>query len=206
MRCDRLRLTAKGEQAPDHVTGDAPSEITRVQRATREIRRLAKLIAAGESEGVRDGEDKGDGCILQRRDISTPVEIERERGWGRALTDERQPHEVERGDSQDGEGDPEDGLRVHGEPEEAGVGGIDDLGAGLAALEDPLAVAGRGVDLVPPPQAHEAAAGDVLEVVEVGGQQEDRDDEDEYQVFEPEEAEKVHEEGGCGFVLRVGID
>lgn len=171
MRCDRLRLTAKGEQAPDHVTGDAPSEITRVQRATREIRRLAKLIAAGESEGVRDGEDKGDG-------------------------DERQPHEVERGDSQDGEGDPEDGLRVHGEPEEAGVGGIDDLGAGLAALEDPLAVAGRGVDLVPPPQAHEAAAGDVLEVVEVGGQQEDRDDEDEYQVFEPEEAEKVHEEGG----------
>lgn len=208
MRCNRSRLTGKGEQTPDHVTCDTAGEITRVQRAAREIRRLAELVAPGEGEGVRDGEGKGDACDLQRPDVSTEErkgKVKREKE--RALTNERQPDEVEASDGQDGEGGPQDGLRVHGEPEEAGIGGVDDLGAGLAALEDPLAVAGRGVDLVPPPQAHEAAAGDVLEVVEVGGQQEDGDDEDEHHAFrEEEEAEEVHEEGGCGFVLRVGIN
>jgi len=53
-----------------------------------------------------------------------------------------------------------------------------------------------GVDLVPPAEAYEAAAGDVLEVVEVGGQKEDGDDEDEDEVFGEEEAEEeVDEEG-----------
>lgn len=65
MRYDRSRLTAKGEQAPDHVTRDITGEITRVQRAACEIRRLAELVAAGEREGVRDGEDKGDSYIFQ---------------------------------------------------------------------------------------------------------------------------------------------
>jgi hypothetical protein len=39
--------------------------------------------------------------------------------------------------------------------------------------------AGLRVDFVPPAQADEAAAGDVFEVVEVGGEEEDGDDEDE---------------------------
>jgi hypothetical protein len=42
-----------------------------------------------------------------------------------------------------------------------------------------MRVARRGIDLVPPAQADETAAGDVFQVVEIGGQKEDRDDEDE---------------------------
>lgn len=84
-----------------------------------------------------------------------------------------QPHERE-----DGEQDPEDGLDVEREPEEAAVGRVDRLGAGLAALKDPLRVARLHVHLVPPPQSHESTAGNVLEVVKVGGEEEDGDDED----------------------------
>ena len=60
-----------------------------------------------------------------------------------------------------------------------------------------MAVAGLGVDLVPPAQAYEAAAGDVLEVVEVGGEQQDGDDEDEDEVGCEKDTEQVDEEGGC---------
>ena len=42
-----------------------------------------------------------------------------------------------------------------------------------------MRVAGRGVDFVPPAQADEAAAGDVLQVVEVKGEEEEGEDEDE---------------------------
>lgn len=121
----------------------------------------------------------------------------RERKSGERLTNKRQPDELEPDQGQYGQGDPEQGLGVHGEPEEAAVGGVDDLGAGLAALKDPVAVARGRVDLVPPAQANEAPPRDVLEVVEVGREQEDRDDEDHDQVVDEEHAEQVHEEGGC---------
>ena len=116
------------------------------------------------------------------------------------LTNKRQPHKLETNDGEDGEGDPEDGLAVDGEPEEAAVCRVDGLGAGFAALEDPVAVAGGGVDLVPPAQADEAAASDVLEVVEVHGQQQDGDDEDHDHVIGKDDAEEVDEEGGYAFV------
>lgn len=45
-----------------------------------------------------------------------------------------------------------------------------------------MRVAGGRVDFVPPAQPDEAAAGDVFEVVEVGGEEEDSDDEDEDEV------------------------
>lgn len=97
---------------------------------------------------------------------------------GNQRTNEGQPQELELDEGQDGEQDPENGLYVEREPEEAAIGRVDDLGPGLAALEDPFGVARGRVDLVPPPQADEAAACDVLEVVEVGGEEEDGDDED----------------------------
>lgn len=93
-------------------------------------------------------------------------------------TDERQPHKGQRHKRQDGHDDPEHGLQVQGEPEEAAVGGVDHLCAGLAALKHPLRVSRLGVDLVPPPETDEAAARNVLDVVEVGGEEEDGDDED----------------------------
>ena len=59
----------------------------------------------------------------------------------------------------------------------------------FARLKHPVRVARRGVDFVPPAQPDEAAAGDVLEVVEVQGEEEQRDDEDEDEVADEEDAE-----------------
>jgi hypothetical protein len=67
-----------------------------------------------------------------------------------------------------------------------------------------VAIAGLGIRFVPPAQADEAAAGDVLQVVEVGGEQEDGDDEDKDEVGGEEDAEEVNEEGGFYNRLLVG--
>lgn len=42
-----------------------------------------------------------------------------------------------------------------------------------------MRIAGRGVDFVPPAEADEAAAGDVFEVVEIKGEEEEGEYEDE---------------------------
>lgn len=54
-----------------------------------------------------------------------------------------------------------------------------------------MGVPSRRVDFVPPAEADQAAAGDVFEVVKVGGEEEDGDDEDHDEVFSEEEAEEV---------------
>lgn len=60
-----------------------------------------------------------------------------------------------------------------------------------------MRVARLGVDFVPPAEAYESSAGDVFEVVEVGCQEKDGDDEDEDEgAVEDEAAEEVDEEGG----------
>lgn len=46
-----------------------------------------------------------------------------------------------------------------------------------------MGIPGSGVDFVPPAQADEAPAGDVFQVVEVGGEEEHGEDEDEDAVF-----------------------
>lgn len=93
-------------------------------------------------------------------------------------TNERQPQELQLEQRDDGHEDPHDGLHIHGQPEEARVRRVDDLGPRLAALEHPPRLAGR-VHLVPPAQAHEAATRNVLRVVKVGGEEEHRDNEGE---------------------------
>ena len=107
----------------------------------------------------------------------------RNRGQGEAggkevreHTDKRHPQELQPDKRNDRHDDPHDGLHVHGQPEEARVRRVDHLGPRLAALKHPPRVA-RGVDLVPPAQPHETAAGDVLGVVEVRGEEEHCDDE-----------------------------
>lgn len=97
---------------------------------------------------------------------------------GAELTDERQPQELQAHQRQNGHQYPQHGLQVQRQPEEAAVGRVDDLGAGLAALKHPLRVTRLGVDFIPPAEPDEAAAGNVLEVVEVAGEEEDGDDED----------------------------
>lgn len=102
-------------------------------------------------------------------------------GWAPCaqLTNKRQPDEHEAHERQYSQRDPQQRLDIVGQPEEAAIGGVDDLGAGLAALKHPLGVARGRVDLVPPAQPDEPAAGDVFQVVEVAREEEDGDDEDE---------------------------
>lgn len=50
---------------------------------------------------------------------------------------------------------------------------------------------GLSVDFVPPAESYETAAGDVLEIVEVGGEEEDGDDEAEDEVLYEVDADEV---------------
>lgn len=98
------------------------------------------------------------------------------------LTNHAQPHKPEPQHCQHRQSDPQRRLHVQRQPEKPTVGLIRSAaaaGARVRALKDPGRVAGGGVDLVPPAQADEAAASDVFEVVEVGGEEEDGEDEDE---------------------------
>lgn len=111
------------------------------------------------------------------------------------LTHERQPDELEADERNDRQQNPQHGLRVQRDPEEALVRRVDVADRGIRTLKDPAAVARGGVNLVPPAQADEAAARNVLEVVEVRGEQEDGDDEDEDEVGgEEAQTEEVDEE------------
>ena len=96
------------------------------------------------------------------------------------LTHNAQPLRAQ--DIQHPQARPQHGLQIQRQPEEAAVGFVVAAAAadaGGGGLEHPRAAAGGGVDLVPPPQADEPPAGDVFQVVEVGGEEEDREDEDE---------------------------
>ena len=96
----------------------------------------------------------------------------------RVLTNQRQTDKFELDDGNDGQCDPQGWLDVQTQPEKALVGRADLTSLGISALKDPTAVARGLVDLVPPPQSHQSAPGNVLQVVEVGGKEDDGDDED----------------------------
>ena len=66
-------------------------------------------------------------------------------------TNQRQPYEPQPDDDEQGQANPQQRLDVDGEPEEAAVGRVDFFSAGLASLEDPVAVSRCRVDFVPPP-------------------------------------------------------
>lgn len=99
------------------------------------------------------------------------------------LTNKRQPQKLEPDNGQNRHQDPPHRLDVQRQPEEPAVRRIDLPRAGLQALKHPLRLARRRVDLVPPPQPDEAPPGNVLEVVEVGRQEENGDDEDHDPIF-----------------------
>lgn len=48
------------EQASHHVAGDASCQVGAAEGAAGQVGGLAELVAAGEGEGVHDGEDEGD--------------------------------------------------------------------------------------------------------------------------------------------------
>lgn len=96
------------------------------------------------------------------------------------LTNKTQPnHTAQTDNGQNGKTDPQRRRHVQTQPEEALVRGSDSAGSGIGGLEDPSGVAGGSVDFVPPAETDQATTGNVFEVVEVGGEDEEGDDEDE---------------------------
>lgn len=94
------------------------------------------------------------------------------------LTNKRQPQKLQPYNRQNRHQNPPHRLHVQRQPEEAAVRRVDLPRARLQALKHPLRLARLRVDLVPPPQADQPPARNVLEVVEIRGQQQNRNDED----------------------------
>lgn len=116
----------------------------------------------------------------------------------RKHTDRHQPDQVlQPHEREDGQGNPQRRDNVHAQPEEALVSPVLRARGLGRRLKDPVAVARRGVDFVPPSQADQAAAGDVLEVVKVDREEQEGQDEDEDEVADEEDPEEVHEEASC---------
>jgi hypothetical protein len=69
-------------------------------------------------------------------------------------------------------------LDIQSKPEKAAISRVDSLGTWLAALKYPLRLSRLGIDLIPPAQTYKSTTGNVLDVVEVGGEEENRNDED----------------------------
>jgi hypothetical protein len=153
---------------------------------------MAELVAAREGKGVCDGEHESNNCQPVRTQSQS-----RPHSSSNKLTNKRQPDKVQSHKRQDSQRNPQHGLRIQGDPKEALVRGIDLARRRVGALKHPAPVARRRVDFVPPAQPHEAPACNVLEVVEVHGQQQHGDDEDHDEVGGQEaEAEDVDEDAG----------
>lgn len=185
---------------------------------------MAEFIAARVGKSVCEGENEGDGyislslaSIFQPHQQSCsneyvtlfipnqpfpPLNQEEEE----QLTNKRQPDKLKANQRYNREQDPQHRLRIQRDPKEAFICSIDFPLGGIRALKHPSTVARRAVNLVPPPQPDQAPSRDVLEVVEVGGEEEDGYDEDEDEVGgEEAEAEEVNEEGCCGLTISICI-
>lgn len=115
-----------------------------------------------------------------------------------ALTIQRQPYELEAEKRENGQGYPEGRLRIQCQPKEPLIRSCHSLATWLVrlrrTLKNPMAVASLCIDLVPPPQSHQASTRYVLEVVEVHGKEDDGDDEDEDEVVCEYHAQEIDQE------------
>jgi len=126
-------------------------------------------------------------------------QVLQERGSSK-LTNKRQPDRLHTSQRHYCQYNPEYGLRIQRQPEETLIRRINVPRLWIRRLEYPAPVARLAVCLVPPAQPDQPPARNVLEVVEVDGEEEDCDDEDEHEVGgEEAQAEKIDEEGGCAW-------
>jgi putative component of membrane protein insertase Oxa1/YidC/SpoIIIJ protein YidD len=93
--------------------------------------------------------------------------------------------------------DPTDGLRIQCQPEESPIRSVDLSAIRICRLKHPVPVSRAGIDFVPPTQAHQSPPSNVFQIVEIDGEQDYRDDEDEDVVCAKVEAEEVGKEAGC---------
>ena len=154
--------TSPREPIAHHPARKVPRQPRPIHGIRRETRSMAKLVAPRVRKRIRERQNKRNRYSQSAFPPCPPT-------LKSLLTNQREPDELEAHERHDGEQDPQHGLRVQGNPEEALVRRVLLPAAFLGALKHPAAVARGGVDLVPPAQADEAAPGNVLEVVEVGG-------------------------------------
>jgi hypothetical protein len=97
-----------------------------------------------------------------------------------ALTNETQPdHTDQPHNSQNGQSNPQSRCQVQAQPEETLVRGADCADIGVRGFKDPVRVAGSCVDFIPPPKTNKSTSSNVLEVIEVGREEEKGQDKDQ---------------------------
>lgn len=98
------------------------------------------------------------------------------------LTNQTQPNRIfQPDDRKNRQPDPQPGLSVERQPEKPLIGQILRGGAVVAAVlafENPMRIARGGVHFVPPSEPNEAPTSNIFEVVEIGGQEKNGEDED----------------------------
>jgi hypothetical protein len=86
---------------------------------------------------------------------------------------------------------PTNRLRIQRQPEEPLIRSIDMSSLWIRRLKHPVAISRGSIDFIPPTQAHQSSPSNVFEIVEIDGQQDYRDNEDEDVIFAEVEAEEV---------------
>lgn len=99
-------------------------------------------------------------------------------------TNQAQPDRIlEPHNGEDGQADPQRRLRIDRQPKEPLIRQIlrscpASVAAAVLGFKHPMRVPRRRVHFVPPPQPHKPPSGNVFQVIEIGGEEEDGDDED----------------------------
>jgi hypothetical protein len=121
------------------------------------------------------------------------------------LTNQRQPNEFQPNQRKHGQHNPQYRLYIERHPKEAFVCRILLPRLWIRALKHPAPITRGAIDFVPPAQANKAPARNVLEIVEIDSEQEDRDDEDEDKVRREElQAKEVDQERCCRSQISYG--
>lgn len=108
------------------------------------------------------------------------------------LTNQCQPDRLQFSDGYDCQSHPQRRLAVECQPKESLVRCTNQSSARLiglrCTLEDPVGVACLTIYFIPPAKTDQAPSSYILQVIEVGCEEQDSDDEDEDEVFGKQEA------------------
>jgi hypothetical protein len=164
------------EPAADHTARKVSRDSRSIHSIRSKAASLAELVASRKSKRIRDGEDERNNCQRVSLTYSTiPLPTLQ-------LTNQRQPNELEPNQRKDGQDNPEHRLRIQSQPKEALVCRILLPALWIRRLKHPAPITRGAINLVPPAQSDQAPSSNVLEVVEVDGEEQDGDDEDEDEV------------------------
>jgi hypothetical protein len=185
-----LLLSSSPEPAAHKAARNISCQTRSIHGIRSKATRLAELVASRKGKRIRNSKDERNHCrhISFAYTVMFPLTLQR--------TDQRQPNRLQQREK--GQHNPQHRLHIQRHPEEALVRHILLPALGIRRLKNPAPVARCAVHLVPPAQSDQAPSGNVLEVVEVDGEEQDRDDEDEDEVAGEElQAKEVDEERCC---------